>query len=181
MDGTAQRVAAQWTLRLSTTSSHRGGPQPGPVSCSSGTAPSKLFTSSFRVDIDALDMNRVVRLEPIIVHSTLLRSRPTARLATEPLGAQPLPRRAAATSSTTVSGLVLTTTTSGATLPALQAWLSGDRAPKNGAIVYLGPDLKGVLCTARLTGLTLTKITVDSATARAKAEMTIGGVSLSCP
>lgn len=40
------------------------------------------------------------------------------------------------------------------------------------AIVFLTPDLEGVLCTTRLTGLTITKITVDSATARAKAEMT---------
>jgi hypothetical protein len=187
LDATGSKASAPWTLRLTTVSSHRGGAQPGPVSCSSGVPmQKKMLNGFFRVEIDALDMSHAVKVEPIIVRSALLPARPAAaRLATEPLGTRRLPSAVPATSSTTISSLVLGTTTTGATLPALQQWLAGDRAPKNGAIVYLNQDLKEVLCTARLTGLVITKITTESATpttpARARAEMTVGGIALSCP
>jgi len=165
-----------WTVRLATTSS-RTTPAQGTFTCGSPSErQKKWFSNAFRVQIDGLDMSRVAKAEPVIVRSSLLtRVQLLNAEAFRPRGTT------AATSTTTISNLVLTTATSGNTLPGLQQWLAGGAAPRNGAIVYLALNLTETLCTTRLTGLTIRKITVDSATSQARVEMTVGGLQLTCP
>jgi hypothetical protein len=182
-DGASDQ-ALMWTVRLSQTTSHTAGPQGAP-SCGSTTPNAKKwFANAFRLEIDGIDTSRVAKVDPIVVRSVLFPPKPTARLASDVLDTSRL-RGSPPTSRTTLSSLIVTTSTSGATLPALQAWLAGDHAARNGAVVLLTPDLKGTLCTTRLTGLVITKVTVESATpqttGRARAEMTIGGITLTCP
>lgn len=171
--------APVWTLRLSTTSSRTTGPQ---GSVTAGAAQKKWVGNAFRVEVAGIDTSRIIKADPVTVRVTLLPARPVLRAPIETAlrdGVRLAP--APATSTSTISNLVLTMPAGTATLTGFQQWLAGDRAPRSGAFVYLAGNFTDVICTARLEDLVVTKIVVDSATGRARADLTVGGVKLSCP
>lgn len=151
--GPSMRVAGSGTVSLSTAKS--------------------LYESGFRLQIDGFDPSAVVKIDPIVARSTLLRTEPRLAIGTLRAG-----ETTGGTSSTAFSNLVIYVPTSKAA--PYQQWLSSGHAPRNGVLTFLEPDMKTAYCTAKISGLVVTKISTDSTTTRSRIEMTLPAMNLSC-
>lgn len=164
------KSAAIWGVKTTAGSSTRAA---GSGTVSSSTAKS-LYENGFRLQIDGFDPSAVIKIDPIVARSTLLRTDPRLAIGTVRTGET----TTGGTSSTAFSNLVVYVATSKAA--PYQQWLSSGHAPRNGVLTFLEPDMKTAYCTAKLSGLVVTKITTDSTTTRSRIEMTLPAMSLSC-